>query len=186
MLRGTPVANKKGTSFRSFTSRRFKFLRTWGYVAIALVLLGSFASFLAAGSLANNNVDKDQKVFAATSVEIAATLRLSIEHEQDLIDSTESFLIGDPRATQAQFTRWANDVHVLKRFSDVSGLGVINYVTQAELPAYEAREQANQSTPFKIVPSGVRPFYCLASIGLFRAGADILPKGYDVCTSPEG
>ena len=185
MLRGSPVAKSPGAPERSTTGRRFASIRVWSYVAAAIVILGCCGSYFSAHAVANANDQKNLKAFDASSVEISATLELSIQHEQDLIDSTESFLIGNPHATQAQFTQWANEVHVLGRFSDVTGLGIINYVTQAELPAYAAREAANQSTPFKVVPPGVRPFYCLASIGLFRAGANILPKDFDVCDSPE-
>lgn len=160
-------------------------MRAWSYVAVVIVVLGCCGSYLSAHAVANANDQKNQKTFDASSLEISATLELSIQHEQDLIDSTESFLIGNPHATQAQFTQWAKEVHVLGRFSDVTGLGIINYVTRAQLPAYAAREAANQTTPFKVSPPGVRPFYCLASIGLFRAGANILPKDFDVCDSSE-
>jgi diguanylate cyclase (GGDEF)-like protein len=179
------VAESPGAPESSTKGRRFHSIRAWSYVAIAIVLLGSCGSYFSAHSVASAHDQKDQKAFQASSLEISATLELSIQHEQDLIDSTESFLIGDPHATQAQFTQWADQVHVLGRFSDVSGLGIINYVTRAQLPQYAAREAGNQSSPFKVIPSGVRPFYCLASIGLFRAGANILPKDYDVCDSPE-
>jgi diguanylate cyclase (GGDEF)-like protein len=154
-------------------------------MAVAIVVLGCCGSYFSAHSVADANDQKNQKAFDASSLEISATLELSIQHEQDLIDSTESFLIGNPHATQAQFTQWAHEVHVLGRFSDVTGLGIINYVTRAQLPAYAAREAANQSTPFKLTPPGNRPFYCLASIGLFRAGDNLLPKDFDVCDSPE-
>jgi diguanylate cyclase (GGDEF)-like protein len=154
-------------------------------MAVFFTLVGSTASFIGALAVSNTAMQRSQKVFLTSSDEVTATLKLSIQHEQDLIESTVSFLIGNPHATQAQFTQWSNEVHVLSRYKDVSGLGIINYVTAAELPAYAASEAANQSTPFQVEPPGARPFYCLASIGLFRAGANILPQDYDVCDSPE-
>src|SRR5277367_210945 len=185
MLRGSPAAHSPGAPERSTKGRRFHSIRAWSYVAVAIVVLGCCGSYFSAHSVADANDQKNQKAFAASSLELSATLELSIQHEQDLIESTESFLIGNPHATQVQFSQWANEVHVLGRFSDVTGLGLINYVTRARLPAYAAREAANQTTPFKVTPPGVRPFYCLASIGLFRAGDNILPKDFDVCNSPE-
>lgn len=179
------MAHSPGSPERRTKDRRHHSIRAWSYVAVAIAVMGCCGSYFSAHSLADANDQKNQKTFDASSLAISATLELSIQHEQDLIESTESFLIGNPNATQAQFTQWANEVHVLKRFSDVSGLGIINYVTRAQLPAYAARQAANQSTPFKIVPAGVRPFYCLASIGLFRAGANVLPKDFDVCDGPE-
>ena len=184
MLRGTPLEGENGTADED-TRKRRKPLRFWTLLAALFILVGSTASVIGSLSVANTATQKSQKVFLTSSEEIAATLQLSIQHEQDLLESTQSFLIGNPHATQAQFTQWSNEVHVLRRFKDVSGLGIINYVTAAELPEYAARESVNQTTPFKVTPSGSRSFYCLASIGLFRSGDSVLPKDFDVCDSPE-
>jgi diguanylate cyclase (GGDEF)-like protein len=182
MLPGTPHRGMIGASQQS-TRVRARPLRFWVVLAALFLLVGSLASLVGALAVSNTAAQRSQKGFLTSSVEVAATLKLSIQHEQDLIESTESFLIGNPHATQAQFTQWSKETHVLRRFSEVSGLGIINYVTAAELPAYAKSESVKQATPFRVVPSGSRPFYCLASIGLFRTGANVLPKGFDVCDS---
>jgi diguanylate cyclase (GGDEF)-like protein len=184
MLRGSPHEGGNGSPVPR-TRKRTKPLKFWVILSVLFVLAGSVGSVIGGLAVANNATQNSQKVFQTSSDQVAATLKLSIQREQDLIESTESFLIGNPHATQAQFTQWSNEVHVLKRYSDVSGLGIIHFVTAAELPAYIAMESVNQSTPFKVEPPGSRPFYCLASIGLFRAGANVLPKDFDVCDSPE-
>jgi diguanylate cyclase (GGDEF)-like protein len=183
--RGTHHDGVIGSLRRQPREGRARSLKLWAIVAAFFILIGIVGSFVGALAVSNTANEKNQKVFATSSVEITAALRLSIQHEQDLIESIESFLIGNPDATQAEFTKWSKDVHVLRRFRDVSGLGVFNGVTAAQLPAYARTQAAAQSTPFRLVPAGKRPFYCFASAGLFRTGVDHLAKDYDVCDGPE-
>ncbi len=184
MLRGTPLEG--GTeSWARRPQAHLRPLRFWTLLAALFIAVGATASVVGSLAVANAATQKSQKMFVSSSNEVAATIQLSIQHEQDLIESTESFLIGNPDATQAQFTQWINDVHVMRRYQDVYGLGVIDYVTAAQLPAYAARESADQSHPFNVAPSGSRPFYCLAPMGFFRKGMGALPKNIDVCMTDE-
>ena len=147
----------------------------------ALVLLGSLGSVLGGYGVANSTNQRSDKAFLTSSSEIASTLRLAIQHEQDLIDSTKSFLMGNSHPTQAQFKKWTNDLHVLNHYPDLTGLGVIDYVTAAQLSAYVKRASLALSTPFTVTPAGKRPYYCFAPLGIARPGAQSLAKGTDLC-----
>ena len=173
-----------GIPLRTMKGQRKKLLLVWTFAAALLVVLGSVGSFVGANSVANSADQKNQKAFLASSNEIAATLKLAIQREQDLISSTESFLIGNPHATQAEFNKWSKNVEVLRRYKDLSDLGIIQYVTSAQLSAYVEHASSTQSTPFVIDPAGNRPFYCLAAIGIFRPGTEKLPKDVDLCAGP--
>jgi diguanylate cyclase (GGDEF)-like protein len=152
-------------------------------VAAFIVIAGTLGSLLGAWDFARSNDQKTHKAFVTTSTEIAANLKLAIQRERDLVQSTESYLIGNPNATQAQFTKWARDIHVLRGYPELEGLGVIKYVTAAQVGAFARRAASEQTTPFHIVPAGQRSFYCLAPIGLFRPGAPVLPRNIDLCDS---
>lgn len=173
-----------GIPIRTMKRQRSRLLLVWASVAALLVFLGTVSSFVGANGVANSTDQKCDKAFISTSNEIAATLKLSIQHQQDLIASTESFLVGNPHATKAQFKKWSSDVHVLSRYPDLAGLGVIDYVTAAQLPAYAKRATLASSVPFTITPAGKRSFYCLAPLGISRPGATDLPKGIDICAGP--
>jgi diguanylate cyclase (GGDEF)-like protein len=162
---------------------RSKKYRGWTLAAVVIVIVGTLGTLVGASLVAHSADQKTHKEFMTTSTEIAATLKLAIQRERDLVQSTESYLIGNPNATPAQFKKWANDVHVLHDYPELEGLGIINYVTAAQIGAFARRAATEQATPFNIVPAGNRPFYCLAPYGLFRANAPVLPRNIDLCAS---
>jgi diguanylate cyclase (GGDEF)-like protein len=168
---------------RTVKGSRSKQYRTWTSVATFIIAAGTLGSLVGATLVAHSSDAKARKTFMTTSTEIAATLKLAFQHEQDLIESTQSYLIGNPHATQAQFKTWANEVNVLSHYPELVGLGVIQIVPQDQLGAYSAQAAAQQSTPFQIVPSEKRSFYCLAPFGLFRSKTLLLPKDIDICDS---
>jgi len=153
-------------------------------VAVVLFLLGTLGSVLGGNAVATSIDQRSDKTIQASSNEIASTLKLAIQHQQDLVSSTESFLMGNPDATQPQFNTWSNNLHVLRRYPDLTGLGVIDYVPAAQLSAYVKRASGALSTPFTVTPPGHRPFYCFSSIGISRPGALTLAKGVDLCDGP--
>ena len=170
-----------GIPLRTMRGRHSKSLLVWVLVAVAFVLLGTLASVLGANGVANSTGQQADKAFLDSSNEIASTLRLAIQREQDLIDSTKSFLMGNPNATQSQFKTWSNDLHVLRKYPDLTGLGVIDYVTAAQLSAYVRRASAALSTRFTVTPAGQRSFYCFSLRGIARPGTQVLAKGVDLC-----
>jgi diguanylate cyclase (GGDEF)-like protein len=183
-MRGSLTANAEG---RNDAPRRTSHsIRTWAVIAAIVVVLGTVISIIGANAVDNAQSQSIHKNFLTSSVEIASTLKLEIQGQHDLIESVESFLVGDPNATQAQFAKWSKDVHVLARYGAVTGLGVIDYVTAPELPAFAKRQSGEQATPFRIVPAGKRPYYCLSPLGITRPGSVVLPRGTDVCASALG
>ncbi len=148
-------------------------------IAAVFIAVGA-ASTMFAFSGVRVAAARSHKNFASSSVGIAATLQLAIQHEQDLIVSTESFVIGDPDPTQAEFTQWARDVNALKRYPELLGLVVMRYVPAAQLGAYAKAESVGRSTPFTVTPAGARPYYCFAAIGVEREGRTV-PSNYNLC-----
>jgi len=163
------------------SSSRTHQYRTWTIISALLLVVGTLGSLFAVNLVAQSMDQKAHKSFIATSNEIASTLKLDIQREQDLIDSTESYLIGNPMATQANFQQWTSDVHVLQRYPELVGLGIIKVVTAAQLPAYAAMATSMQAKPFKLIPAGAHNFYCLAPYGIFRSKNTVLPKDFDLC-----
>ncbi|HUY16983.1 MAG TPA: diguanylate cyclase, partial [Acidimicrobiales bacterium] len=161
-----------------------KSLFAWVFAAVILFLLGTLGSVLGGNAVASSTVQRSTKAFQASSNQIASTLKLEIQHEQDLIRSTESFLMGNPRSTQAQFTQWSNDLHVLRQYPDLTGLGVIEYVTAAQLSAFVRSASLALGKPYTVTPAGSRPFYCLSLVGIKRPGALSLAAGVDLCDGP--
>jgi diguanylate cyclase (GGDEF)-like protein len=183
-MRASLTANSEGPN--DAPRRTSHSIRTWAVIAAIVVALGSVSSIIGANAVEDAQSQSIHKNFLTSSVAIAATLKLEIQGQNDLIESVESFLVGNPNATQAQFTTWSKDVRVLARYGAVTDLGVVDYVTAAKLPAYAKRQSADQATPFRVDPPGQRPYYCLAPLGVTRPGAAVLPRDIDVCASAIG
>lgn len=160
--------------------------RTWALIAAIVVVLTSLGSIVGANAVDNASSQRIHKAFLTSSSDIASALKLEIQGQQDLISSVDSFLIGNPNATQAEFQKWAKDVHVFARYRAVSELGVIDYVTAAQLPAFARRVTEETGVPFHLDPPGTRAYYCMASLGINRVGATVLPRDFDVCATQLG
>ena len=168
----------------------------WAIVTVLLVLTGVLASALGARALARTDADQQRLAFHLDSAEIAATLKLAIQHEEDLVVSAGAFFTGNPNAAPADFDRWAESVHAMQRYPELQNLGLVTLVPASRLAAFEARLAANPVRPlgplslaggsFQILPPGKRPYYCFAVAGLARSIATYIPAGADYCAlSPQ-
>jgi diguanylate cyclase (GGDEF)-like protein len=168
---------------------RSKRHRVWVVLAALLVVGGMAGSVVAASSIARGDGAKSRQAFITSSVDIASTLQLGIQHEQDLIVSASGFIAGDPSASNAQFVSWARSVNALGRYPELVGIGHSVIVPAADLSAFAARALAHPTGPvaangtFQVVPPGNRPFYCLATAQVQRNTQSGFPPGTDFCAS---
>jgi diguanylate cyclase (GGDEF)-like protein len=167
--------------------------RVWVVLATLLVVGGMAGSLVAASSIARGDGAKSRQVFISSSDDIASTLQLGIQHEQDLIVSASGFIAGNPSASNAQFVNWASSVNALGRYPEVVGIGHSVIVLAANLPAFAAQAMAHPVAPlaakgtFHVVPPGNRPYYCLATAQVQRSVQSAFPAGTDFCaTGPVG
>ena len=127
---------------------------------------------------------------ALSAVEVAATLRLALQREQDLAVSATGFFLGTPFATNEQFLAWANTVQAMTRYPELLGWGEVVMVTPAQLEAYKAIVAADPAQvvtgTFELIPPGDRPFYCLFSSGQSRTPESGAPPGFDYCAGAAG
>jgi diguanylate cyclase (GGDEF)-like protein len=182
-------------ALRRDRSRR---LRIWSLVACLVVLGGATGAVLAARSVAASNAARSREAFAQSSSEVASTLQLAIEREQDLVFTAAGFFLGDPGATNAQFRAWSTSVQALARFPELIGWSEVLRVPASQLDAYAAKFVTRSSAgsastgsgsassgsgsasngSFHPIPSGVRPYYCLAGAGQARIPEAVAPLDY--------
>ncbi|MHB1998967.1 MAG: putative bifunctional diguanylate cyclase/phosphodiesterase [Solirubrobacteraceae bacterium] len=170
-----------------------------GAVLTALLVCGGIlAAVFGARALASSEAEEARLSFHLSSAEIASTLKLAIQHEEDLTIDTSAFVAANRRASPARFDRWMRATHAMRRYPELENVGLVAYVAAARLPAFERRLAANPVRPFgprsaavgagplQIQPAGRRPYYCLAVAGMARSAADYLPAGVDYCAiSPQ-
>src|SRR6266545_4061751 len=92
------------------TARMQRRLHVWRGLAVLVLVVGSVASALGAVAVTRNDDSRARRAFASASAEVAARLRLAIQHEDDLIVSTSGVVAGNPDLTNAEFRKWARSV----------------------------------------------------------------------------
>jgi diguanylate cyclase (GGDEF)-like protein len=167
----------------TFARRRI----AWALGALLLVALGSTIALLAATADSRRGAADARHRFEATSAQVAAGLQLALQHEQDLTIGAGAFISENPRANNAQFTRWVKAVRALQRYAEVLELGHAVIVPAARLPAFAAAAERDPVSPlgpdgrFHVVPAGPRPYYCL-TVGAAGRGSSV-PAGLDFCAA---
>jgi diguanylate cyclase (GGDEF)-like protein len=161
-------------------------------LTILLVIVCAVTSTLGAQAVARSDAKTSRQIFVATSTQIASSLGLSIQHEQELVVIAGAFAVRDPEASQATFTEWIDSVGAFARYPELEGVAEIAFVPFGQLTAFAARSVADPAGPlaangtFQVIPAGTRPFYCLISATQTRAGVLTTPAGTDFCSSSLG
>jgi diguanylate cyclase (GGDEF)-like protein len=161
-------------------------------VTVLLVFVGMLASVLGARAVARSSADKAHLAFHLASAEIANTLTLAIQHEEDLIVSASAFASGSPHLTPSAFDLWAESVRAMQRYPELQNIGLVELVPASHLAGFEARAAAEPMRPLgvdsrapdealTIIPAGRRRYYCFAVAGLARSAASYMPAGIDYC-----
>jgi diguanylate cyclase (GGDEF)-like protein len=164
----------------------------WAVITALLVLATTVVAVLVAREVARSEAGKARLTFHLASAEIASTLRLAIQREEDLVVNASAFVARNPSASAADFDGWAESVHTMQRYPELQDLGLVTLVSASRLAAFEAHIAANPVRPlgprsvppegsFQILPPGKRPYYCFAVAGLERSAAAYLPAGVDYC-----
>ncbi|MCW3068192.1 MAG: hypothetical protein JWL67_817 [Solirubrobacterales bacterium] len=164
----------------------------WAAITALFVAAAGAASLLGALSVAHTDAEKAKLAFHLSSAEIASTLKLAVQHEEDLVISASAFVASRPGVSATAFDRWAESVHAMQRYPELQDIGLVVMVHAAELPAFKARMAAHPlrplgpqvpgpKEPFQLFPAGRRAYYCFAVAGLARSISEYLPRGLDYC-----
>ena len=164
----------------------------WTALTALLVAAGVLGAVLGARVVARSDAEKARLAFHLASSETASTLKLAIQHEEDLVDGASSFMADNPTASPADFDRWAQSAQAMKRYPELQNIGLVALVPASGLKSFEARLAANPVRalgpqwagppgPLQVLPPGNRPYYCLAVAGLARSVSTYLPAGVDYC-----
>ena len=161
----------------------------WAAVAALLTLVGVV---FAADSVAHSDAARSRQAFESSSAEIASTLQLAIQHEEDLILSGAAYLAGNPDGSNAQFLKWSDSIQALTRYPELHDYGNAVIVSASQLAAFAARAQADPWAPlgpsgkFQVEPAGNRPYYCFGTVGQVRNAQVGAPAGQDFCATGLG
>jgi len=186
-------------------------------VAALCVAAGIVGSVLGAHAVARSNSANVDRAYprtsagiARTTAGIAATLKQSIQHEQDLVISTSTYFAGHPNASVAEFTTWVKWAQALRSYPELEKLGLVTFVRAPEPTALKTQTTRGATKPvqslslpsengatgsvalhavagvLQAVPAGARPYYCFAAAELSRRTRKQPPKGLDYCKLTPG
>jgi diguanylate cyclase (GGDEF)-like protein len=159
----------------------------WVVVAALLVTGGMVGAMFGARAVARSDEEKSRRGFEQTSDQVASTLQLAIQHQEDLVVSMAAFFLREPDVTNAEFRQWSDSVRAMQRYPELEGVALVVIVTPPELDAFIAQVDADPSVPlgpdqpFEIIPPGDRPYYCFSPVGQGRTADAELPIGFDLC-----
>src|ERR1700722_4784737 len=129
---------------------RDKFLSVrgaWVLVAVGIFALGSVGSWVEARSVERQAAQRSLRSFQSSSAEIASSLQLEIQREEDLVTSTGAFVSEAPNASTDQFEDFALSAHALQRYPEILGFGHTVIVSASDLTAFVAREKLDPPAP---------------------------------------
>jgi diguanylate cyclase (GGDEF)-like protein len=166
-----------------------------GTLAALCVAAGAVGSLLGAHALAHTDSASASRAFPKSSAELASTLKLAIQHDEDLRISASTFFAANPKATAAQFQTWVRWAQALRRYPELQKLGFISLIRAPELTAFEARLTGGATLPASATSTlpaaggaspgapAVRSYFCLAAVELSRGPAAHSTPGTDQCAS---
>ena len=148
-----------------------------------LVFAGSTSVVVAAGVQSQHNAAKARQAFVSASAQVALTLKLAIQHEQDLTVSAGAFIASNPHATNRQFVAWTAAERAFSVIPRSSVWRVWCWCVHRSLPRSRRRLSAvrragrSASGRFQLLPPGERAFYCFIVGQVSRSARVYLPGG---------
>ncbi len=163
--------------------------RRWIRPSVALAILclaaGVVGSVLGARSVAHSNATNERHSFQQASAGITSTVKLALQHEEDLLTSAGTYFAGNPLTNRREFAAWTRWARTLRNHPDLQSLGLLTLVHAPDLSAFAARLSKSDGQPgeahLKIGPSPSGAFHCLAVTTLSRGPAVSPRPGRDYC-----
>jgi diguanylate cyclase (GGDEF)-like protein len=184
------IRARAGSAAVALAAHRRRYLVRWGWLTLSLALLGVGLAGALSGALLLSHAaaTRSRQALRSSAEQIASTLQLAIQHEDDLVVSARGFLVDDPGASAAAFRSWAVGVNALGRYPELLGIAHSPPVAASELPGLLAlleRTQANSLTPGAASPadrSTKPPAYCVSASAVYRKGmGEMFASGRNVC-----
>jgi diguanylate cyclase (GGDEF)-like protein len=161
--------------------------------AVVLALAGIAGSLLGARAVSDSAAHARRLSFQVSAREIASTLGLAIQREEDLVVAASAYVVSHPVVSPAGFDQWVQAVRALERHPELLNIGLVQLVPAQRLKQFESAIRAHPVEPlglhtaklaprFELLPPGRRPFYCFAVAGIARSLQSYIPSGLDYCT----
>ena len=164
----------------------------WRVIAALVLVVGGLLSTFGSTQVARDEKDKSLRAFFSLSAEVASSMVLEGQHEQDLLLAGEANFTGNPTGGEAAFRRWSNTLHALSHYPELRGMSNVVIVRSPRLDAFSTWakthpwSQSGQPGGFEVSPPGLRPSYCFSTVEEVRRSTWEPTSGYDFCSTGLG
>jgi diguanylate cyclase (GGDEF)-like protein len=188
----------------------------WAGVALLCTAAGAVGSVLGAHAVASSDSSKGRQSAQQSAAAIAATVRQSLRHEEDIAVGGATYFAGNSNTSPKEFATWVKWARTLRRFPELDGLSLLTLVHPNELAAFQARIKGQKLKPtaptpatpaslsstasraatakpakparpsIRVVPASSHAYYCLAIANLVRGPAKSPRAGTDYCALTPG
>ncbi len=111
----------------------------WTVVALLCTAAGVVGSLLGARAIARSDSTKSRQSAQQTSAAIAASVKLSLRHEEDIAIGAATYFAGNAKTSPKEFAVWVKWAQTLKRYPELEGLSLLTLVHAKELELFHAR-----------------------------------------------
>lgn len=161
----------------------------WSGLGWLILLAGLGVSLVSAAVWrAQVRAEVDQS-FSAEAAGVGSAVTTALLRMDDLTVAARGLIGSDRGLTNRKLANWYTSVGAVQRYPGIIGFGYVRFVPASQLPSFTAQLRADpvpglalRAGPIKLEPSGRRPYYCLARLGLAGAvNQFLLSPGIDYC-----
>jgi diguanylate cyclase (GGDEF)-like protein len=152
-----------------------------------LVVLLVVASALAGVRWKSDVNHERAAAFSTTASAVASSVATTLQRQTDLTKVEQALVALNPDMTNAEFSRWFNDLDAAKRYAGGVGFGFVKRVPADQLRAFAAEMEADSSEAlpihgtYAVFPGGTRSEYCLLRLAFWLGPSGELPPTLDYC-----
>jgi len=180
---GTDADNPGDRTSLDQVSRR----RLWPSIIWTLLVVGLVGSAAGGFFWASYQQTEADRAFRNTGASLAASVNTSLRRDLDFAAITDAVVATSPGLTNADIAPLLQALDLAQRYPGTVGIGFVEQVSAANLPAFVATMQADPlvgTSPgsYFVYPAGSRAQYCLIRLGILTTNGP-LPVGTDLCAT---
>src|SRR5580700_10038372 len=130
-----------------------KRVKLWQVMAVAIFAVGTTGATVGSLTWYGSNKDHNRAELEASAAQVAVSTRETLDGYNDQIASAVALFTQPDLMNRAEFHAYVKNLDLYDRFKGIFGLGLISWVTAAQLPAFVAGWRADGDPGFGVLPA---------------------------------
>jgi diguanylate cyclase (GGDEF)-like protein/PAS domain S-box-containing protein len=146
------------------TKRRQGRIKMWQVAAVAIVTVGTVGISLGTWTWYGSGKRHNRTELEADAAQVVFSTRQTLDGYNDQIASAAALFTQPGLIDRTEFHSYVKYLDLYNRYKGIYGLGLISWVTAANLPGFVAGWRADGDPGYTVSPpAGNRPAYCLVN-----------------------